>query len=344
MTAFIGRREFITLIGGAATWRREFITLLGGAATWPLAAQAQQADRMRRIGVLSTRAPGADPHLLTALQRGLEETGFVDGQNLSIEYRFAANQYDRLPALAADLVGRRVALIVSMGTPAAPAAKAATATIPVVFGVGDDPVQLGLVASLARPGGNLTGITTLSGELGSKRLELLRELVPTATLVGVLVNPTNVNAEAVLQDLQAAARALGLQIHLLQASTEREIESAFATLLELRAGGLMVGTDPFFNSRSEQLAQLALRHAMPTVYQFREFAAAGGLMSYGGSITEVYRLAGIYAGRVLKGETPADLPVHQSTKVEMILNLKTAKALGITVSLPLLGRADEVIE
>ena len=324
--------------------RREFITLLGGAAAWPLVAQAQQADRMRRIGVLSTRAPGADPHLLTALQRGLQETGFVDGQNLGIEYRFAANQYDRLPALAADLVGRRVALIVSMGTPAAPAAKAATATIPVVFGVGDDPVQLGLVASLARPGGNLTGITTLSGELGSKRLELLRELVPTATLVGVLVNPTNVNAEAVLKDLQAAARALGLQIHLLQASTEREIELAFATLLELRAGGLMVGTDPFFNSRSEQLAQLALRHAMPTVYQFREFAAAGGLMSYGGSITEVYRLAGIYAGRVLKGETPADLPVHQSTKVEMILNLKTAKALNLAVPPILLARADEVIE
>jgi putative ABC transport system substrate-binding protein len=326
--------------------RRDFfITLLGGAAAaWPLAAGAQQGERVRRIGVLSTRAPGADPHLLTALQRGLEETGFVDGQNLGIEYRFAANQYDRLPALAADLVGRRVALIVSMGTPAAPAAKAATATIPVVFGVGDDPVQLGLVASLARPGGNLTGITTLSGELGSKRLELLRELVPTATLVGVLVNPTNVNAEAVLKDLQAAARALGLQIHLLQASTEREIESAFATLLELRAGGLMVGTDPFFNSRSEQLAQLALRHAMPTVYQFREFAAAGGLMSYGGSITEVYRLAGIYAGRVLKGETPADLPVHQSTKVEMILNLKTAKALNLAVPPILLARADEVIE
>ena len=210
--------------------RREFITLLGAAAAWPLAARAQQGERVRRIGVLSTRAPGADPHLLTALQRGLEETGFVDGQNLGIEYRFAANQYDRLPALAADLVGRRVALIVSMGTPAAPAAKAATATIPVVFGVGDDPVQLGLVASLARPGGNLTGITTLSGELGSKRLELLRELVPTATLVGVLVNPTNVNAEAVLKDLQAAARALGLQIHLLQASTEREIEFGLRNL------------------------------------------------------------------------------------------------------------------
>ena len=232
--------------------RRKFITLLGGAAAaWPIAARAQQ-PAMPVVGVLSTRAPGADPYLLTALHRGLKEAGFVDGQNLRIEYRFAANQYDRLPTLAADLVGRRVALIVSMGTPAAaPAAKAATATIPVVFGVGDDPVQLGLVGSLAHPGGNLTGVTTLSGELGSKRLELLRELVPTAGLVGVLVNPTNLNAEAVLKDLQTAARAIGLQIHLLRASTEHEIESAFATLLELRTEGLMVGTDPFFNSRSE---------------------------------------------------------------------------------------------
>ena len=324
--------------------RREFIMLLGSAAaTWPLAARAQQ-PAVPVIGVLSTRAPGADPHLLTALHRGLKEAGFVDGQNLRIEYRFAANQYDRLPALAADLVGRRVVLIVSMGTPAAPAAKAATATIPVVFGVGDDPVQLGLVESLAHPGGNLTGVTTLSGELGSKRLELLRELVPTAALVGVLVNPTNVNAEAVLKDLQTAARAVGLQIHLLRASTEHEIESAFATLLELRTEGLMVGTDPFFNSRSEQLARLALRHAVPTVFQFREFAVAGGLMSYGGSITEVYRLVGIYVGRILKGEKPAELPVQQVTKVELLINLKTAKALGLNVPEALLARADEVIE
>jgi putative tryptophan/tyrosine transport system substrate-binding protein len=282
--------------------------------------------------------------LLTALHRGLNEAGFVDGQNLRIEYRFAANQYDQLPTLAADLVGRRVALIVSMGTPAAPAAKAATTTTPVVFGVGDDPVQLGLVESLAYPGGNLTGVTTLSGELGSKRLELLRELVPTAPLFGVLVNPTNVNAEAVLKDLQAAARAIGLQIHLLRASTEREIEAAFTTLLELRAGGLMVGTDPFFNSRSEQLARLAFHHAVPTVFQFREFAVAGGLMSYGGSITEVYRLVGIYVGRILKGAKPADLPVQQITKVELLINLKTAKAFGLNVPEPLLARADEVIE
>jgi putative ABC transport system substrate-binding protein len=288
--------------------RREFIALFGSAAAaWPLAAYAQQ-PAMPVIGVLSTRAPGADPHLLTALHRGLKEAGFVDGQNLRIDYRFAENQYDRLPTLAADLVGRRVAVIVSMGTPAAPAAKAATATIPVVFGVGDDPVQLGLIASLARPGGNLTGITTL------------------------------------LKDLQTAARAMGLQIHLLQASTEHEIEAAFASLLEARAGGLMVGTDPFFNSRSEQLARLALRHAVPTVYQFREFAAAGGLMSYGGSITEVYRLAGIYVGRMLKGEKPGDLPVQQSTKVELIINLQTAKVLSLDVPPTLLARADEVIE
>ena len=324
--------------------RREFIALLGGAAAaWPLAAHAQQ-PAMPLIGVLSTRAPGADPHLLTALHRGLKEAGFVEGQNLRIEYRFAANQYDRLPMLAADLVGRRVVLIVSMGTPAAPAAKAATATIPVVFGIGDDPVQLGLVASLARPGGNLTGITTLSAELGSKRLELVRELVPKAALAGVLVNPTNVNAEAVLKDLQAAARAIGLQIHLLQASTEREIEAAFANLLALRAGGLMVGTDPFFNSRSEQLAQLALRHAVPTVFQFREFAAAGGLMSYGTNLADGYRQVGIYVGRICKGEKPADLPVVQPTKFELVINLKTAKALGLDVPAMLLARADEVIE
>ena len=324
--------------------RRKFITLLGGAAAaWPIAARAQQ-PAMPVVGVLSTRAPGADPYLLTALHRGLKEAGFVDGQNLRIDYRFAENQYDRLPTLAADLVGRRVALIVSMGTPAAPAAKAATATIPVVFGVGDDPVQLGLVGSLAHPGGNLTGVTTLSGELGSKRLELLRELVPTATLVGLLVNPTNVNAEAVLKDLQAAARAIGLQIHLLRASTEREIEAAFTTLLELRAGGLMVGTDPFFNSRSEQLARLALRHAVPTVFQFHEFAVANGLMSYGGSITEVYRLVGIYVGRILKGEKPGELPVQQVTKVELLINLRTAKALGLTIPPLLLTRADHVIE
>ena len=323
--------------------RREFITLIGGAATWPFAARAQQAA-MPVIGVLSTRARGADPHVLTAFHGGLKEAGFIEGQNLGIDYRFAANQYDQLPALAADLVRRRVVLIATMGTPAAPAAKAATATIPVVFGVGDDPVQLGLVASLNRPGGNLTGVVALNAEVGAKRLELLHELVPTAAIVAALVNPTNMNAESLWKDLQAAARAIGLQIHLLRASTERDIEAAFATLLELRAGALVIGTDPFFNSRSDQLAWLALRHAVPAIHQFREFAAAGGLISYGGSIRDVYRLAGLYTGRILKGEKPADLPVQQSTKIELTLNLPAAKALGLTVPPTLLARADEVIE
>jgi putative ABC transport system substrate-binding protein len=231
-----------------------------------------------------------------------------------------------------------------MGSPAAPAAKAATATIPVVFGIGDDPVTLGLVTSLNRPGGNLTGVTVLSAELGPKRLELAHELVPAAAIVAVLVNPSNTNTEPLSRDLRSAALAIGLQIHVLQASTERDIDAAFATLPQLRAGALVIGTDPFFNSRSDQLAALALRHAMPTIFQFREFAAAGGVLSYGASTTDSYRWVGLYTGRILKGEKPGDLPVQQSAKVELIINLKAAKALGLTVPLSLLGRADEVIE
>ena len=323
--------------------RREFITLLGGAAAWPVAARAQQ-PAMPVIGVLSTRTAGDDPRVLTAFHGGLKEAGFIEGQNLRIEYRFAGNQYDRLPMLAADLVRHGVALITTMGTPAAPVAKAATATIPIVFGIGDDPVQLGLVASLNRPAGNLTGVTVLSAEIGAKRLQLVHELVPKAVMLAALVNPTNMNAELLSKDLQAAASNIGLELHLLRASTERDIEAAFATVLKLRAGALLVGTDPFFNSRSDQLARLGVRHAVPTIFQFREFAVAGGLMSYGGSITDAYRHVGIYAGRILKGEKPADLPVQQSTKIELILNLKTAKALGLEVPPTLLARADEVIE
>jgi len=323
--------------------RREFIALAGGAAAWPIAARAQQA--MPVIGFLSSRGPRDDPHLVAAVRQGLKDAGYVEGQNVAIEYRFAENQNDRLPTLAADLVRRRVTAITAGPTPPALAAKAATTTIPIVFEVATDPVALGLVASLNRPGGNVTGVTNLGVEIAPKRLEMLRELLPTASNIAFLINPTSPSvAETLLRDSQTAAGTLGLQLHVLHASSERDLEAAFAEMVRLRADALVIGSDPFFNSQSEQLATLSIRHAVPAIYQYREFAAAGGLMSYGGSLTEMYRQVGVHTSRILKGEKPADLPVQQSTKVELIINLKTAKALGLTVPLPLLGRADEVIE
>jgi ABC-type uncharacterized transport system substrate-binding protein len=281
--------------------------------------------------------------MAAAFRQGLGETGFVEGRNVAIEYRWAEGHYERLSTLAADLVRRQVAVIFANG-PAVGTAKAATAMIPIVFSVGFDPVALGLVASLNRPGGNLTGASILDVELGMKRLALLHELVPAATIMALLVNPSNPGAETLSKDHQTAARALGLTLHVLHASTEREFDTVFATLIQLRAGALVIGNDPFFTSRSGELAALALRQSMPAVYNNREFTSAGGLMSYGGSIFDAYRLAGVYTGRILKGEKPADLPVQQSTKVELIINLKTAKTLGLTVPLTLQVAADKVIE
>jgi putative tryptophan/tyrosine transport system substrate-binding protein len=325
--------------------RRAFITLLGGAAvTWSNAARAEQQP-MPVIGFLNVESPDGYRSMADAFRQGLKESGYVAGQNVAIEYRWAEGRSDRLPVLAADLVHRQVTVIAATTTPAALAAKAATTTIPIVFEVGGDPVRLGLVSSLNRPGGNVTGVTQLAVEVAPKRLELLHELCPTATVMALLVNPANRTLpETTLSDFLLAAHALGVELHVLNASTERDFDAVFAKLIPLRAGGLAIGTDALFNSWSEQLAALTVHHAVPAVYRGREFAVAGGLLSYGASLTEAYRLAGIYTGRIIRGDRPADLPVQRSTKVELIINLKTAKALGLTVPLPLLGRADEVIE
>jgi putative ABC transport system substrate-binding protein len=324
--------------------RRDFLAVLGGgAAAWPLAARAQQ--QMPVIGWLNSGSARFYGDLARAFHQGLSETGFVEGRTVAIEYRWAEDQYDGLPALAADLVRREVSVIAATGgAPSAPAAKAATTTIPIVFQTGLDPVEAGLVASLRRPGGNITGVTTLSVELGPKRMELLREVVPGATNIALLTNPANPNAERLSRDAQVAARALGVQVQVLHASSERDFDLVFDALDKSQAHALEIGTDPLFNRRSEQLAALALRHRVPAIAPYREFSAAGGLMSYGGSLTTVYRLVGTYTGRILKGENAADLPVQQVTNVDLIINLKTAKALGLTVPLTLLGRADEVIE
>jgi putative ABC transport system substrate-binding protein len=325
--------------------RREFISALGGAAgAWSFAVRAQQ-PALPVVGLLTSRAAGDAPQLLAAVRQGLKDTDFVEGENVAIEYRFAGNQNERLPALVADLLHRQVTVIVATGAPAALAAKAATATIPIVFETAADPVQLGLVASLNRPGGNVTGVTQLTVGLVPKELELLHELVPTAHVMALLVNPANPGiAETESRETLAAAQSLGLELHVLNASTEPDFDVALANVKQLRAGGLVIATDAFFTSHSEQLAARAARHAVPAIYKGREFAAAGGLMSYGSDVTDAYRLAGNYTGRILKGEKPADLPVQQATKIELIINLKTAKALGITFPLTLLGRADEVIE
>jgi putative ABC transport system substrate-binding protein len=325
--------------------RREFITLLGGSAVaWPLAARAQQSA-LPVIGFLSGRSLDDSKQMMAALGQGLNEQGFVERQNVAIEYRWADGQYDRLPALAADLVRRQVAMILAVGSVPSPlAAKAATSTIPIVFIVGGDPVKFGLVASLNRPGGNLTGVSVLSGPLTAKRLEGLRELVPQAGVIACLVNPNNPEADSQLTDIRAAARTFGQEVLILNASTDHELHTAFATLVRERAAGLLLGNDAFFVLRREQLVALAARHVIPAVYFLREFAAAGGLMSYGDTLTDAYRQVAVYIGRILKGTKPADLPVQQSTKVELIINLKTANALGLDVPPTLLARADEVIE
>jgi ABC-type uncharacterized transport system substrate-binding protein len=326
-----------------ALGRREFLAGLGGAV-WPVMAQGQQPV-VPVVGFLTGATAWEYAQVAAAFRQGLAETGFIENRNVLVEYRWAEGRYERLPTLAADLVvNRRASAIAAGGFAATLAARAATQDIPIVFQLGVDPVEAGLVASLNRPNGNLTGITTLGAELWPKRLELLRELLPTARTFAVLVNPTNASAETGATNLQAIARTLGLELHVLHARNEREIDDAFMTAVQLRAGGLEIGGDAFFNTRSEQLGSLTLRHTLPTIHEFRDFVTAGGLMSYGSSLTDAARQAGIYIGRIVKGEKAADLPVQQATKVELFINMKTAKALGLTFPITLLGRADEVIE
>jgi putative ABC transport system substrate-binding protein len=324
--------------------RRQFLVTLGGvAAAWPFAARAQQA-LMPVIGFLNTASPPPYTVRVRAFHQGLGETGYAEGRNVAIAYRWAEGQTERLPGLAADLVTQRVAVITGANIAAALAAKALSTTIPIVFAISIDPVEVGLVASLNRPGGNITGATTLSAGLGLKRLQLLHEVIPTASKVAFLVNPTAPIAESLTRDMQEGAHTLGLQLHVLRASTEHDFDIVFANLSRVQASALVISADPFFNSRTERLAQLTSSYAVPAIFSYREFVEAGGLMSYGGSFTDAYRLAGIYTGRILNGEKPADLPVQQTTKVELFINLKAAKALGIMFPLSLLGRADEVIE
>jgi ABC-type uncharacterized transport system substrate-binding protein len=325
--------------------RREFIALVGGAAvTWPFAANAQQ-PAMPVIGFMSGRSPEDSEHLVAAFRQGLGETGFAEGQNVSIEFRWARGQYDRLPALASELVARRVALLAAVGgDPSAQAAKRTTAVIPIVFGMGADPVETGLVESLGRPGGNLTGYTLITSEMEPKRLGLLNELLPSVPLFGALINPNFAPAARQAQELEAAARTIGKSLFLSKASNDAELSTAFVALLEQRVGAVLVAADPYFDTQRDRIVAFAAKNRLPAMYQFREFAIAGGLISYGPDITDMYHQGGIYAGRILKGAKPADLPVLQPTKFEFVINLKTANALGLTVPPPLLARADEVIE